>query len=56
MKRIAMPLRIHFNLIKARQKEEHFFHLRVTRVREVMDQSEGEREYQGGFWAETRAN
>ena len=43
-----MPLRIHFSLVKAGQREEHFFHLRVTRVRELRDQTEGERESRGG--------
>ena len=46
MKRIALLLKIYFSPVKARQEEEHFYHLRVTRVRELRDQIESERENQ----------
>ena len=46
MKRIALLLRIYFSPIKARQEEEHFYHLRVTRVRELRDEMEGDQENQ----------
>ena len=49
MKRIALLLRIHFSPVKEGWEEEHFFHLRVTQVRELRDQTEGKRGYQIGM-------